>query len=123
MLGIFITLVCRAFSQCCSNCNAIALQGCLICATGSYLYNNLVCINDCPTGFSSVNGTCRDNMSSKTLFDIDFSAFSDITQNNLSPFENYSGMRFSNTFYLTPLPSKDRGFYLSSNSAMHSTIN
>ena len=117
-----ISFIFLAHSQCCLNCQSWTATGCQTCSSNFYLYDNKICLYECPTGFTVTNGQCINSLSPNTLFDLDFSQFTSLASSTAGDFTTYAQQQFFSMNFQTLIPSKDRGFYSSSSSAMISTI-
>lgn len=122
VLGILSYFAREVDSACCLNCASVSATGCLSCNSGYYLYNSRTCLKDCPTGYTASLGVCVDGNGSKTLFDIDFSLYSELTSSSVSYFKTFANLKFSTSTFQTLMPSKDRGFYCMPSSVLISSV-
>ncbi|OMJ89209.1 hypothetical protein SteCoe_8686 [Stentor coeruleus] len=112
---LYITL-----ATCCLNC-LISSTTCLTCSTYYYLYNSKICLSSCPTGYTLNSVNCEDS-ASKTLFNLDFSLYSNISLTSIENFYTYEQERMSSPSSKTLSPTLDRGLYSNPKSAMYSSI-
>ena len=123
MLSIRIVVILTALSQgasslCCIECDTIdsALNICTACNPGFYLVSN-ICLNDCPSFYSSSGtGECLPD-SSTPLISANFNEF--LNTNVFGGFLHNNGTDFFSEGSLNP--TLDRGFYCSSSKSLISS--
>ena len=96
-------------------------SSCSSCTSG-YLYNTYSCLPICPTGFTQVSNQCTAS-SSLTVFYVYFWDFGNYGASSIGSFSHPLGSLFSNSNHLSPIPTKDRGFYFATTSSLVSTAN
>ena len=100
-------------------CNA---DPCTSCAGGLHLYNSTSCVTTCPTGFTSAVGVCTCTAPcTPNIFSVQFYQHLDFTTNTIPGFTSSLVTYFSDQTRLSPIPTKDRGFYFDVTSSIAST--
>ena len=84
-------------------------SSCTSCSSGN-LYLSKSCLSVCPTTFSTSSQTCISS-SSNTVFEVDLFKYHDYSVNTIGDFTTNNNEVFSNINQITPVPTKDRGFY------------
>lgn len=102
------------------DCVDVSCSGCI---TG-YHYKEYSCLDICPTGYiqNTSPNTCVAS-SSQDLFLIRFASSLILTESIIDNFSHPRGERFNNPNELSPLPTKDRGFYFANTSSLVSIQN
>lgn len=121
-LFIAFSLFYSSLATCCLDCLNNSIN-CLECKAGYYLYKSKTCLSSCPTGYTLNTDKCEDGSTSKTLFDLDFSLYSDLSQTFIGNFYTYEQQKMSSPSNKTLSPTLDRGLYSNSLSGMYSNVN
>lgn len=121
-LILAFSVLSAALAACCLNCNT-ASTTCLDCSVGYLLYKSKICLSSCPTGYSLISDTCQIGSASKTLFNLDFSLYTDLSQISIDSFFTSENQKMSSPSMKTLSPTLDRGLYCNPYSALTSSNN
>ena len=103
-----------------SNINC-ASSSCSSCTSG-YLYKSLSCLPLCPSGYTSSSNSCAPS-ANLNLFFLNFYEFLDYGATFIDNFSHPSNLPFKENGKASPIPTKDRGFYFTTTSALVSSLN
>lgn len=117
MSFFLFVLISSAIASCCLSCSSKSSTGCTTCNSGHYLYNNLICLQSCPSTYSVQGSTCT-APSDPLLFDMDFYKSTNINSRTFNGFSSAYSFRFSNFKSNSLIPTLDRGFLSTSVSVM-----
>ena len=120
LLSIIFFMIFSCSGTCCLNCNSYSNGNCAVCNSNYYLYNSLICVSACPSGYIENNGICSLN-SSLTLINIDFSQEINWNQNTIGTIKTADGNSFNNSLKNSLIPTKSQGFYSKSNTKLIGT--
>ena len=115
MFILFITLSLSAGNIYCSDSN------CSLCTQG-FKYSNVACVLHCPEGSLKSDSHCEIG-SQDPFIKLKFAEFLDYTAASISDFQHPLGLSFNNSGKLSPIPTKERGFYFASTSSLVSNRN
>ena len=108
---LLFLLVVPCLSTCCLNCASYSGSNCAVCDSNYYLYNSLICLDACPSGYTATNGVCVVT-SSLVLIDEDFSQITDWTLTTAGTMTTSTGGSFISSSSLNLIPTKYQGFYI-----------
>lgn len=109
LLVLFFTLT-TVDSSCCLNCQTVSGGVCTVCSSGFKLYNSLICLADCPSGYTEISGSCVQT-SSLVLINEDFSSYTDWSVSILTTLKTYSGETLNSALKTALIPTQTQGFY------------
>ena len=113
----FVLLITSASSS--YNC---LYSNCTACESG-YLFNSVGCLDLCPSTYTLNTATNNCTAStSQNLFYMSFNSFQNFTASSIPPFSHPLGLPFNDPQRLSPIPTKERGFYFASTSKLVSSI-
>lgn len=96
---------------------------CTACTGGEFLYNDTSCLVACPTGFGSLGSDCTcPSPCTPNLFSQHFYKYLDFSTNTAGIF-TAPATSFDDVSQLSPIPTKERGFYFDITSSIYSTSN
>ena len=97
-------------------------SNCTVCISG-YMYNSVGCLDLCPSTFqlNNITNNCISNVP-QLLFHLSFGLFHDFSASSIFPFNHPLGLPFSDSQRLSPIPTKERGFYFAQTSQLISSI-
>ncbi|OMJ95266.1 hypothetical protein SteCoe_1482 [Stentor coeruleus] len=113
---LFITLT-SVDSSCCLNCQTITGGVCTTCSSGYKLYNSIICLADCPSGYTEISGSCVQT-SSLVLINEGFSSYTDWSVSSLTTLRTYSGETLNSASKTALIPTKTQGFYSTATSKL-----
>ena len=113
-----IAIPCLAI--CCLNCASYSSGNCIQCDTGYYLYNNFICVVECPTGYTAISGACS-LTSSLVLIDVDFTQYLNWGLSTVGTLVTSNGDTLGSSFGANPVPTQYQGYYFFTTSYMKGT--
>ena len=117
-----LTLLCiPALGTCCLNCASYSGSNCGVCSSNYYLYNSLICLGSCPSGYSSTLSSCVSS-SSLVLIDINFSQYSDWSVSTVDTLTTSDGNSLISSS-TNLIPTRYQGFYMQPGAYLLGTSN
>lgn len=108
-------------SSCCTNCDSVSTS-CTSCSSGYYLYNSLICLRECPEGYSISGSTCI--LTSTPIFiNEDFSDYTTWSVSSIGNFNTASGQSLSLSSTNSLIVTKSQGLYSTTTSVLKSNTN